>query len=331
MKSIRRISVHNTGLAKVAILVIVVVALCTIGAGIWFLRQHREAPEPFVSGTIVADEVRLGSRYGGRVRKVNAKEGDALVAGQVILELDAAELRAKRDTAAAGIRELEAGARPEEITAAESELEALTAERDNAKSDLKSVRDRYKQGLLTAADRDRAATRVTSLEKSVAGAQAKHDLLVAGTRRERLDQARAQLAEIDAQLSETKVLAPAAATLETLSVDVGSLVAPNRDVAVLAYNDRLSARVYVPETWLAHIKPQQKVIVDVDAFPDKDFEGIVTTISRTAEFTPRNVQTVSDRVRQVFAVTILLPNPQGELRAGMAADVYFHDVPAVPN
>jgi hypothetical protein len=49
-------------------------------------------------------------------------------------------------------------------------------------------------------------------------------------------------------------------------------------------------------------------------------------ISRQAEFTPRNVQTVADRIRQVFGVKIRLPNSDEHLRAGMSADVYFPNV-----
>jgi HlyD family secretion protein len=68
------------------------------------------------------------------------------------------------------------------------------------------------------------------------------------------------------------------------------------------------------------------VRVRVDSFPGKDFEGAVEQINRQAEFTPRNVQTVADRIRQVFGVKIRLPNTDDRLRAGMSADVYFPNV-----
>src|SRR5262249_36051139 len=60
-----------------------------------------------VSGTIETDEARLASRYGGRVEKIFADEGDSLKGRIVIVELDAAELRAKRDQMAAQLAELE--------------------------------------------------------------------------------------------------------------------------------------------------------------------------------------------------------------------------------
>ena len=90
----------------------------------------------------------------------------------------------------------------------------------------------------------------------------------------------------------------------------------------------LWVRVYVPEPWLGHIKLGQEVRARVDSFGDEQFTGTVEQINRQAEFTPRNVQTVEDRIRQVFGVKIRLQDHQDKLRAGMAADVTFPNVPA---
>ena len=65
----------------------------------------------------------------------------------------------------------------------------------------------------------------------------------------------------------------------------------------------------------------------VDSFPGSSFAGTVEQIARAAEFTPRNVQTVGERVKQVFGVKIRLNNTDGRLRAGMAADVIFTKLP----
>ena len=57
---------------------------------------------------------------------------------------------------------------------------------------------------------------------------------------------------------------------------------------------------------------------------------MVEQINRAAEFTPRNVQTVEDRVRQGFGVKVRLPSDTAKLRAGMSVDVFFPNVPAFP-
>ncbi|MEP6810535.1 MAG: hypothetical protein ABI992_09855, partial [Chthoniobacterales bacterium] len=71
----------------------------------------------------------------------------------------------------------------------------------------------------------------------------------------------------------------------------------------------------------------EAVSVRVDSFPNESFRGVVEQINRQAEFTPRNVQTVEDRIRQVFGVKIRLENRDDKLRAGMSADVKFPNAP----
>jgi multidrug resistance efflux pump len=276
-----------------------------------------------VSGTIETDEVRAASRYGGRVEKVLAAEGDSLKPGQAIVELDAAELRARRDQAAAQLAELEAGPRKDEIDAAKHDWEALVATAAQAQVDAKRADELFAQKTISDTEHDQTLARSRTLDKNVAAAKSRYDLLLAGTRAERLAQARAQLAELDAQLREMKIAAPSDCVLEVLSVKVGDVLAANQDAATLLLTNRLWVRVYVPEPWLGHIPLGERVTVRLDSDPGKDFSGVVEQIARAAEFTPRNVQTVGERIKQVFGIKVRLDNPEGKLRAGMAADVTF--------
>src|SRR5207237_5736533 len=105
-------------------------------------------------------------------------------------------------------------------------------------------------------------------------------------------QARAQLADVDAQLAEMQVTAPVDSILEILSVKVGDVLPANREVATLLLLQHLWVRVYVPEPWLGLIKVGDPVRVRVDSFPDKDFEGTVEQVIRQAACTIRNCETV---------------------------------------
>ena len=279
-----------------------------------------------VSGTIETDEVRVASRYGGRVVKISAAEGDSLQTAQPLVELDAAELKAKRDRVAAQVAEYEAGPRPQEIDAAKHDWEALVAELDQARVDAKRAEELFAQKTISATEHDQTLTRASTLEKNVAAAKSRYDLLLAGTRAERLAQVRAELAETDANLREMSIVAPSNSVLEVLSVKVGDVLAPNQALATLLLTDHLWVRVFVPEPWLGHIQLGEPVRVRVDSDPGKNFSGKVEQIARSAEFTPRNVQTVGERVKQVFGIKVRLDNQEGKLRAGMAADVAFPNV-----
>jgi len=257
-----------------------------------------------VSGTIEVDEAHVGPRSGGRVEKIFAQEGAHLHEGEVIVQLEAPELRARRDLAAA---QIEAA-----IHNADAQAAQLDYMRDNAKREL----DLLQRKVVSPNEAQQADSAARSQEKNVAAA------------RMQIAQMRAQLADIDAQLAEMQVTAPTDCVLEVLNVKVGDILVPpfNQEAATLLLTNHLWVRVYVPETWLGKIKLGEQVRVQVDSFPGKDFPGEVEQINRQAEFTPRNVQTVEDRIKQVFGVKIRLPNNDDRLRAGMAADVYFPNV-----
>ncbi len=257
-----------------------------------------------VSGTIEVDEAHVGPRFSGRVEKIFAREGDHLHEGQVIVQLDASELRARRDLAAA------------QIDTAIHDADAQEAQLQFLRDDAGRQQELLKRRVVSSTDAERADSASKSQDKNVAAAKM------------RVAQARAQLADIDAQLAEMQVIAPADSILEVLSVKVGDILVPpfNQEVATLLLAGHLWVRVYVPESWLGLIKLGEHVRVRVDSFPGKDFDGVVEQINRQAEFTPRNVQTVADRIKQVFGVKVRLPSDDDRLRAGMAADVYFPNV-----
>jgi HlyD family secretion protein len=79
--------------------------------------------------------------------------------------------------------------------------------------------------------------------------------------------------------------------------------------------------MYVPNAELSAAAPGRQVVAVADAWPGKTFEGAIRRVSASAEFTPRNVQTREDRDRLVYAVDVVIPNPDGLLRPGMPVEI----------
>ena len=267
------------------------------------LQAGCERQNEAVSGTIEVDEVHVAPRFGGRVAKIHVQEGDAVSAGAVLVELEAPELLARRELAAA------------QINTAERDVEAHAAQLTFMRADAKRQQDLLRSSAVAPNEAERAQSIAAAQEKSLAAAET------------RVVQARAQLEDVEAQLREMRVLAPSDCIVEILSVKVGDVLPPNREVATLILPHYLWVRVFVPQPWLGFIKLGEEVQVRVDSFGNDVFRGTIEQISRQAEFTPRNVQTVEDRIRQVFGVKIRLENRDDKLRAGMSADVTFPQVP----
>jgi HlyD family secretion protein len=299
------------------------VAIALLATGLAAVSCKNEPHRNVVSGTIETDEVHIASRYGGRVEKIFAQEGEMLKPGQAVAQLEAAELQARRDAAAAELAEFEAGPREQEIDASEHDWQALAADLAKARSDAKRADQLFQDKTISPTEHDQAVARESILEKQAAASKSRYELLKAGTRPERIAQAKANLAMLDAQLREMKISAPSASILEVLSVKVGDVLGPDREVATLLVPEQTWVRVYVPEPWLGRIRLGEEVTVQVDSDPNETFHGTVEQIANQAEFTPRNVQTVGERIKQVFGIKVRLKNESGKLRAGMAADVTF--------
>ncbi len=81
--------------------------------------------------------------------------------------------------------------------------------------------------------------------------------------------------------------------------------------------------VYVPETRVGHVRIGQRVDVTVASFPQRIFEGQLIHIADRPQYTPMNVATKEERVSTVYGVKVALPNSEGLLKPGMAADAVF--------
>jgi HlyD family secretion protein len=107
------------------------------------------------------------------------------------------------------------------------------------------------------------------------------------------------------------------------TIEAGEVATPGSPLVVLADLNTLTVTVYVPENRYGHVALDQTYAVRVDSFPNETFKGRVSHIANQAEFTPRNVQTVTGRETTVFAITLDLEPSGGRLKPGMPADVIF--------
>src|SRR5437899_11634497 len=150
-------------------------------AGLVFVVPACGRRSSLVSGIIEVDEAHVGPRAGGRVEKIFAWEGDHLHEGQLIVQLDASELRARRDLAAA------------QIDTAIHDADAQEAQLQFLRDDARRQQDLLKRKVVSPSDAERAASSANSQEKNVQAA------------RMRVIQARAQLADSQSQLAAMQV------------------------------------------------------------------------------------------------------------------------------
>ncbi len=138
-----------------------------------------------------------------------------------------------------------------------------------------------------------------------------------------VNQAEANLALIDTQISKLTIAAPSDGVVLTSTVKPGEVIGAGSTAMLLGDLSNLTIVVYVSETLYGQLNLGQAAAITVDSFPGESFTAVVTRIADQAEFTPRNVQSVEGRGSTVYAITLRVNDPDGKLKPGMPADVNF--------
>jgi HlyD family secretion protein len=196
-----------------------------------------------------------------------------------------------------------------------------------ARARLRVAQERYDAALdqMRLLQTGKLSPKVTAAQKVVdqAKAAASQAQTTADQAAQAIKQAEANLALIDAQITRLRVTAPDDAVVLKRAIEPGEVANPGAPVLTLGRQGDLTITVYIPEDRYGEIKLGQKASVEADSFPGRQFDATVTHIADRAEFTPRNVQTVEGRKTTVFAIKLLLNDPEAMLKSGMPADVHF--------
>ena len=211
--------------------------------------------------------------------------------------------------------------------AAEATLQAAQATYEGAQKNLQILNDMRSRPLALNPQVDAAKAQYDAAATAVDIAQARLDATKAGPTKEQVNvaeavvkQAEAALNVLQVQSSKMTLKSPASGIVTRRVAHTGEIAAPNALLLTIANLETVKLTIYVPETQIGNIKIGDAILIQVDSFPGKVFQGKVIFIASQAEFTPRNVQTKTERVNTVFAVKVQIPNPQMELKPGMPAD-----------
>jgi HlyD family secretion protein len=286
------------------------------------------------SGTIEATEVRVSSQVAGIVTEEDAIEGSSVRRGAILARIDPqayrfrlGEAKAAAEAARAQLDLLVGGARAEDIMQAKASLDQADENLHLAETDAARMRDLAASGSATTQQRDDAVAHLAIAKAQRESADQGLRRLESFTRPEELQAAQARLEQAqwavrlaEKSLAECDISAPIDGSVLERLAEAGELAMVGSGIATLADLGSLNLTIYIPETEIGHISLGQAAKISVDSFPGRTFPGKVYFISPRAEFTPKNVQTKDERVKQVFAVKLDLGDGSGLLKPGMPAD-----------
>jgi HlyD family secretion protein len=288
-------------------------------------------------------QIMIASQVSGRVADVAVKSNDTVQAGDLLVRLDDEDLttRAQAASIEVQVRERE---RDEEV-AKGAQLERRQAEDSLAIAERGLFRARAAFDEIAAkarttggsSDLDKARFAVTAAKEQLTNSRSslsrvagKEGMPLATRVESSLASSRAELSMAEAAVERTRIRAPVDGSVLSVYAKAGELVAPSPDAPLVVFGDikALRVRAEVEERDAIKIRLGQRAVVKGDAFPDQQFEGIVTQLSQTLaapRMTTRGVRRPSDV--EVLEVMIALDG-RPPLLSGMRVDVFFKAEPA---
>ncbi|MFL6437613.1 MAG: efflux RND transporter periplasmic adaptor subunit [Terriglobales bacterium] len=290
------------------------------------------------AGYIVAHHtISVNSKVTGRIAWIGVEKGDKVKAGQVLVRLEDQEFRAQVEQARgavemakARLQQLEHGSRPEEIEQANANLDEARANRANAKATLDRTKPLVVQGVFSKQQLDDAQAKYDAALQHEQSLEKTFRLSKIGPRQEEiesargsLDQAQGQLAYAESQLEATQIRAPVTGTILERTAEKGELVTaqfasgadtggPRGSVVTLADLTDLQVELDISQNDFAKLGPTQKAVLSTDAYPDREYKGIINEIAPMA-----------NRQKATVQVKVKVLNPDDYLRPEENANVRF--------
>lgn len=275
-------------------------ALAIAAALIWFvLRAPSDPPEGFArtNGRIEAERVDIATKFPGRLKSVLVKEGDLVKAGQVLAQLDTAELEAQ-------LKEAEASKVQAEQQLAQAV--ALVAQRDSelrlATLQLERSLSLVSKGVTSQEIVDQRESAKRTAEAAVNSANAEVAVAKAA-----IEAAAARINRLAVDIDDASLKAPRNGRVEyRLALPGEVLAAGGRVLTVLDLTD-VYMTVFFPTNEAGRLRIGSEARVIFDAAPQYVVPATVTFVASEAQFTPKYVETKIEREKLMFRVKLSLP------------------------
>ncbi len=307
---------------KTAITAAVLLAAATAALVAWSPWRTQGLGEGFISGNgrIEATEVAVAAKLGGRVEKILVSEGDFVKAGQPLAQMQIESLQAQRDEALARLQQAQQAVSGAEVQVAvqESNYQAALAVVTQRESDLDTAQRRLprseklaQEGFFSSQllDDDRAKVRSLVAALSAARSQAKAAQVGISAARNQVAGAlsnvramQATLARIDVELADSQLKAPRDGRVQFLVAQQGEVVGGGGRVLNLIDLSDVYMTFFLPETVAGRVALDSDVRIVLDAAPQFVIPAKVSFVASTAQFTPKTVETASERQKLMFRV-----------------------------
>ncbi|CAN5206958.1 HlyD family efflux transporter periplasmic adaptor subunit [soil metagenome] len=300
----------------------IAVAVVVAAFLVWQLVKPGGLPDGIVSGNgrIEAVEIDVSAKAAGRIRDIVADEGDFVKPGQVVAHMDTDVLLAQRAEAEAQLAQAQNAIQIAEsqVTQRQSERAAALATTRQREAELNAARKRLgrsetlaREGATAVQERDDDQARVEGAHAAVEAARAQMAAVDAaiGTARSQIigarsnvDAVRATIRRLQADIADSDLKAPTGGRVQYRIAQPGEVVAGGGRVLNLVNLGDVYMTFFLPEAVAGRVGLGSEVRIVLDAAPDLVIPAKVSFVADVAQFTPKTVETASERQKLMFRV-----------------------------
>jgi HlyD family secretion protein len=276
---------------------------------------NRNQPVADAWGNFEARHTLISAQANGRILALNVDQGEWIDEGRIAAVIDTVphvlalqRLVSQKKSMVSRLSEIDAN------------IDVYTVQKSNLQREINRTGRLLEDFAATQQQLDDLTGRLNVIEKQVLAAGLTKNNLFA-----ELEAMDVQMRLAQEQLAYCSVRNPFRGLVLEKYAELHEITAAGKPLYKLADISTMDLRVYVSGSQLTQLAPGQKVRVLVDDATGKlrEVEGTINWISSRAEFTPKTIQTREERITQVYAVRITVPNPDGTLKIGMPGEVIF--------
>jgi len=302
--------------------VLIVLAAAAAGYAGWRLMADTGPGAGFISGNgrIEATEIDVATKLAGRVSDVLVIEGDFVKAGQPLARMQIDTLNAQREEARAQHQQAinsaasaaaQVAQRESDKLAAEAVVVQRDSEADAARRRLARSETLSKEGASSIQELDDDRARVRSAQAAAQAARAQVKAAAAAIDAARAAQvgaqsaiaaAQATIARIDADITDSELRAPRDGRVQYRVAQPGEVLGAGGKVLNMVDLSDVYMTFFLPEQAAGRVALGQDVRIILDAAPQYVIPAKVSFVASTAQFTPKTVETASERQKLMFRV-----------------------------
>jgi HlyD family secretion protein len=281
----------------------ILAAVVVLGAAFfgfkWWKGQQYAVPDGIASGNgrLEAKLVDATAKEPLRVKEILVDEGDLVKPGQVVVRLDTSTLDAQLAQAKAS-----QAAALEQLAVAQGAIARRKAEINLAKIEVDRSGALVKEN--AGSQRELDVRRMT-LETTQAALSEEDARLQAA--KQDADAAKANVDQIQTRINDATLTSPVLGRVLYRLAEPGEVLGPGGKALTIVNLQDVYMEIYLPAEQAARTKIGSEARITVDYEPDRSAAGVVSFVSPEAQFTPKEVETKSEREKLMFRVKIQLP------------------------